>query len=128
MSIPTPAFAPADWTFVWVWPVFMALIFGVVVRDRDLVLDGDRRPVLARFLSSFAVFAVLWIPAQIIWKAVERGADAGGQAWPVAWGIGSAALTMAATFTVFLLVVSRWSGARRLFFPGKSQISRVDPS
>ncbi|MFY7852252.1 hypothetical protein [Brevundimonas sp.] len=128
MSIPTPAFAPEDWTFVWVWPVLMALIFGVVLRGRDLVPGGDRRPVLARFLSSFALFAVLWIPAQLMWKAVERGADAGGQAWPVAWGIGSAALTMAATFAVFLFAVSRWSGARRFFFSGKTQTSEVDPA
>ena len=128
MSIPTPIFALEDWTLVWVWPVLMALIFGVIVRDRDLVPGGDRRSVLARFLSSLALFAVLWVPSQIIWKAVERGAEAGDQAWPVAWGIGSGILTMAAAFAVLLLAVSRWSAARRFLFPGMNQTSSADPS
>ncbi|QTN18564.1 hypothetical protein HZ989_09865 [Brevundimonas sp. AJA228-03] len=128
MSIPTPVFALEDWTYVWVWSVIMALTFGVFVRNRDLVPEENRRPVLARFLSSLALFAVLWVPSQIIWKAVEQGAEASGEAWPVAWGIGSGILMMAAAFAVLLLAVSRWSAARRFLFPGTGQTSRADPS
>jgi len=128
MMVPTPIFALEDWALVWLWPTLMAIVFGVFVRDRDVIKGGDRRPMIHRFLSSFVLFASLWIPCWIVSNAIGRGAEAQAQAqgigWSFVWGFGTGVVAMVLAFTV-LLTLSRkipsfglWLGLNPRFLKG----------
>ena len=126
MMVPTPIFALEDWALVWLWPTLMAIVFGVFVRDRDVIKGGDRRPMIHRFLSSFVLFASLWIPCWIVSNAIGRGAEAQAQGigWSFVWGFGTGVVAMVLAFTV-LLTLSRkipsfglWLGLNPRFLKG----------
>jgi hypothetical protein len=87
MAFPLPVFALTDWATVLVFPVIMAVAFGVFMPGRS-IQAGDRRPAARRFVSSFLLYGSVWIPFQIIGDAIERGARAQGFDSPAVWGFG----------------------------------------
>lgn len=106
MGFPIPIFALDDWAIVWVFPAIMALVFGVFVRDRDVVEGGDRRPVMQRFLSNFVVYGSVWVPFQVVGDAIERGATAQGVGSPVLWGFGTGLASGLVAFVALMAVAA----------------------
>ena len=88
MAFPVPVFALDDWSTVFVFPVIMAVAFGVFMPGRGGARAEDRHPAVQRFVSSFLLYGSVWIPFQIIGDAVDRGARAQGFDSPGVWGFG----------------------------------------
>ncbi|WP_372707240.1 hypothetical protein [Brevundimonas sp.] len=115
MAFPIPIFALEDWAAVWVFPLIMAVVFGVFLRDRDVIKGGDRRPMVRRFLPNFVLYASIWIPFQIISDAVERGAEAQGFDSPglLGFGIGLSSGLVVFFALVAIAPVRSWLGYKR---------------
>ncbi len=119
MAFPTPIFAVEDWSAVWVFPVIMAVAFGVFVRKRDVVAGEVRRPALQRFLSNFLLYGSVWIPFKVFGDAIERGAAAQGFDLPAGWGFGVGLLAGVVVFLALMAVSARvepvqsWLGYNR---------------
>lgn len=119
MAFPTPIFAIQDWSSVWVFPMIMAVLFGLFKWDRDAILGGDRRPALQRVLANFILYGSVWIPFKVFGAAIERGAAAEGFGSPEGWRFGLGLLMGLIVFFVLMAVsatvepVQNWLGYNR---------------